>query len=110
MDFDTIALGVVFCLFASIIFGSLELYHHHRIEIGNIFLVCFATFAIIGGVELIMAAFYGDAENLPPRWREYLTVSGIAGIGVSLNLIVGKVVPLLSKPQEKHKNNGGNTH
>nr|VFK39518.1 MAG: hypothetical protein BECKSD772F_GA0070984_10427 [Candidatus Kentron sp. SD]VFK44682.1 MAG: hypothetical protein BECKSD772E_GA0070983_10428 [Candidatus Kentron sp. SD]VFK79421.1 MAG: hypothetical protein BECKSD772D_GA0070982_10497 [Candidatus Kentron sp. SD] len=103
MDLDTIKLGIVFCLLASTIFGGLEIYRHRKIEIGNIILICFAIFAILGGVDLINASFHGDAENLPPRWREYLTVSGIAGIGVSLNLIVGKVRPLLSNPRKKAK-------
>lgn len=108
MDLDTIALGIILCLLASVIFGSLEIYHHRRIEIGNIILICFAMFAIIGGYDLIMAAFHGNAENLPPKWREYLAVSGIAGIGVSLNLILGKVLPLFSKPREKKGDNGEN--
>nr|VFK39765.1 MAG: hypothetical protein BECKTC1821E_GA0114239_100542 [Candidatus Kentron sp. TC]VFK54244.1 MAG: hypothetical protein BECKTC1821F_GA0114240_100483 [Candidatus Kentron sp. TC] len=97
VDVDIIGLGIAFCLLASAIFGALEIYHHRKIEIGNIILICFATFSIIGGVDLIMAAWHGNAEDLPPRWREYLTVSGIAGIGVALNLIWEKVAPLLSK-------------
>jgi hypothetical protein len=57
-----------------------------------------AIFAILAGIELILAAIQGDPNNLPSTWREYLAVAGMVGIGLSLNFVVQALKKVLSIP------------
>jgi len=108
MDIDTTALGITLGIVVSFIFGLLEFRHRQQIDIGNVTLVFLAIFAILAGIELIVAALQGDPNNLPSAWREYLAVAGMVGIGLSLNFVVQtakKVMnPTQAPPPEEQQN------
>ncbi len=98
MTLDITSLGIFLGIVGSIIFGALDFRRRHQFDISNIALVFLAIFAILAGIELILAAIKGDPNNLPSAWREYLAVAGMVGIGLSLNFVVQALKKVLSEP------------
>lgn len=98
MSFDITSLGISLGIVGSVAFGILEFRRKHQFDIGNVALVFLAIFAILAGIELIIAAFAGDPNNLPSAWREYLAVAGMIGIWLSLNFVVQALKKVMSIP------------
>ena len=98
MSLDSTAIGIALSIVGCFLFACLEFHKRKEFEISHIVLVFLAIFAISGGVEMIYTALVGDAENLPTSWREYLSVAGMAGIGLSLNYVISAVKKVLAIP------------
>jgi hypothetical protein len=79
-----IANGVLCCVVRAVraIRQGQELDHF---QTGVVFLAGFGT---VGGVHLVVAAFRGDPAALPSSWREYIAVTGVVGLGLSLNALI----------------------
>jgi drug/metabolite transporter (DMT)-like permease len=85
---DTTTIGIVAGLVVSGSYSLTRALRQKSFDIGATMLMFLAGFAIPGGAHLIGAALSGNPNALPNTWREYVAVSGIAAIGLSLQQIV----------------------
>jgi hypothetical protein len=85
---DTTAIGIVTGLVVTGAYSLIRALRQKSFDIGAMLLMFLAGFAIPGGAHLIIAALSGNPNILPNTWREYVTVAGIAAIGLSLHQIV----------------------
>jgi hypothetical protein len=105
MTFDSTAIAIIIGLGGAVFYASIELYRHKELEVINSVVVFLALYAVFAGYELIAAALYGDPNNLPKSWREYLGVAGVVGIGLSLQHIIKTFKKLFVKPGQAKKTN-----
>ncbi|MEZ8696692.1 hypothetical protein [Vibrio lentus] len=105
MSFDGTAFGILVSVCFSIAFACLEFYKRGDFKVNNVALVFLAVYAISSGCELIFAALHGDPNNLPSSWREYISVAGMVGIGLSLNYVINAVKEVLVSSSARNSEN-----
>ena len=88
MTNDNTGLGILISIIGCAIFALYELYKKKDLDVTTMVLVFLAIFAVTAGIELIYAALKGNPNALPSSWREYLAVSGMTGIGLSIKYII----------------------
>ena len=88
MVFDSTAIAIIAALIGTVGFLLLEFYRRKEVDVANCVVIFLAFYAVFGGFDLIAAAVDGDPDNLPKTWREYLGVSGVVAIGLSLQHII----------------------
>ncbi|MBI4833404.1 MAG: hypothetical protein HY811_01105 [Planctomycetes bacterium] len=85
---DTTALGIMAGIGGVFVFVIIQLFRQRTWNIINTVLVFLAYFSIPAGVDLLMAAFWGDEKKLPELWRQYIVVASIVVIGVSIQFVI----------------------
>lgn len=96
MDFDITGIGIIAGIAGAAIYAVIELFRYKDLEVINSAVVCLTIFAMIAGGNLISVAMNGDIENLPTTWREYITVAGVVGIGLSIQQIINVIKKLFA--------------
>lgn len=85
---DATAIGIALGLLMSLAYALLRVWAKLPFELGQTVLVFLSAFSVPGGIALINAGFVGKATELPPSWREYVSVAGIVAIGLALHYVV----------------------
>jgi drug/metabolite transporter (DMT)-like permease len=85
---DTTGVGIVAGLIATVAYTLTRALRQKSFDIQTTLLIFLAGFSIPGGAHLIRAAWSGNPNDLPSNWREYVTVAGIAAIGLSAHYLV----------------------
>ena len=96
MAFDITGIGIIAGIAGSSIYASIELIRHKDLEVINSAVVCLTIFAMVAGGNLISVAMDGNPQDLPTSWREYITVAGVVGIGLSIQQIINVIKKLFS--------------
>ena len=88
---DSTAIGIAVGLICTVIYASTLLYFKKTFDLQHTILIFLAGFSIPGGVGLIIAGYYGSANDLPSNWREHVVVAGIATIGLAAQYVVKRL-------------------
>ncbi len=94
---DTTAIGIVAGLLATGSYSLIRALRQKSFDMVTTMLMFLAGFAVPSGAHLIIAALSGNPNTLPNNWREYVAVSGVAGISLSLYQIVKSFRSVWSK-------------
>jgi hypothetical protein len=84
---DTTAIGISVGLLVTGMYSSIRATRQRSFDLGATLLTFLAGFSIPGGAVLILAAWSGNPQALPSSWREYVTVAGVAAIGLSIHYL-----------------------
>lgn len=95
---DATALGIVLGLTICCIYCGIRLWRRRPLDVGEIFVVSVAGFAIPTGAGLIWAALSGNPGELPQTWRVYNAAAGVVTIGLSLQYLINVVRGLFAAP------------
>ena len=60
-----------------------------RFSLSKLATVVTALYVIPLGMQLVMVAYGGRVDELPERWREFVALAGIIGIGLAAKAIFG---------------------
>ncbi|ELV8725705.1 hypothetical protein KW460_10095 [Vibrio fluvialis] len=96
MVVDITGIGIIAGIAGAGIYALIELIRHKDLEVINSAVVCLTIFAMVAGGNLIAVAMAGDPQDLPTTWREYITVAGVVGIGLSIQQIINVIKKLFS--------------
>lgn len=85
---DATALGIVLGLAICCLYCGIRVWRRSSLDVGEIFVVSVAGFAIPTGAGLIWAALSGNPGVLPQTWRVYNAAAGAVTIGLSLQYLI----------------------
>jgi drug/metabolite transporter (DMT)-like permease len=88
---DSTAIGIACGLICAVVYSCTLLYFKKTFDLQHTILFFLGGFSMPGGVGLIVAGYYGSADDLPSNWREHLVVAGIAIIGLSAQYLVSRL-------------------
>ncbi|MEH6555899.1 hypothetical protein [Pseudoalteromonas tetraodonis] len=97
MAFDITGIAIIAGIVGAAVYAAVELIRHRDLEVINSAVVCLTIIAMVAGGNLISVAMDGDPENLPTTWREYITVAGVVGIGLSMQQMINVIKKLFSQ-------------
>ena len=89
---DSTAIGIAAGLVCTVFYASMFLYFKKTFDLQHTILVFLAGFSVPGGIGLIVAGYYGSADDLPSNWREHVVVAGIATIGLAAQYVVSRFI------------------
>lgn len=85
---DATALGIILGLAVCGFYCGIRVWRRASLDIGLMFVVTGAGFAIPTGAGLIWAALSGNLGLLPQTWRIYNAAAGVVIIGLSLKYLI----------------------